>query len=227
MTAEQHWRQTVRHHLGLGRYLPLGGPRDGCWIAESAAETALRRALAGQVSGVRLGPLRLSLTDPQDAPAPVVPPPASALPPGPLRLSAEFSSRPTDPLPTAAARLRAALAAATSERVGLVVTEIDLHVTGPLDDVPEPEGDPEGALAPLPAWTGPQDDALAGVPGVLGGTVHNEERAGTQSLPGLHARVELAVRVDLRILDVARAARAAVQRLPGSPTAAVLVTAVG
>ncbi|MHC5906646.1 nucleopolyhedrovirus P10 family protein [Streptomyces sp. S6] len=222
MTAEQHWRHTVRQHLGLGRYLPLGGPRDGCWIAESAADTALRRAVTGHVRGVRLGPLRLALTAPENAPAPVVPPPPSALPPGPLRLSADFSALPAEPLPTAAARLRAALARSAAEGIGLVVTEIDLRVTELL-----PEDAPEDTPVPLPAWSGPADDALAGVTGVLGGSLHVEERDGHQSLPDLHARVEIAVRADLRTLEVAREARAAVQRLPGSPTAAVLVIAVG
>ncbi|HEY8986135.1 MAG TPA: nucleopolyhedrovirus P10 family protein [Streptomyces sp.] len=222
MTAEQHGWHTVRQHLGLGRFLPLGGPRDGCWIAESAAETALRRAVTGHVRGVRLGPLRLALTDPENAPAPVVPPPPSALPPGPLRLSADFSSLPAEPLPTAAARLRAALAECAAERIGLVVTEIDLRVTELL-----PEDAAEDTPLPLPTWSGPTDDALTGVPGVLGGSVRVEERGGSQSLPSLHARVEVAVRADLRTLDVAREARAVARRLPGSPTAAVLVIAVG
>ncbi|MYT04947.1 nucleopolyhedrovirus P10 family protein, partial [Streptomyces sp. SID5470] len=35
MTAEQ-WARTVRRQLGLGRLLPLGGPRDGAWISEEA-----------------------------------------------------------------------------------------------------------------------------------------------------------------------------------------------
>ncbi|WP_416975287.1 nucleopolyhedrovirus P10 family protein [Streptomyces sp. 4F14] len=222
MTAEQHWRQTVRQQLGLGRFLPLGGPRDGCWLAESAARAALARAVAGTVEGARLGPLRLELADPGAAHEPVVPPPPAALPPGPLRMSAEFSARPTEPLPNSAARLRAALAAASAERLGLVVTEIDLRVTGlvlPDDPADEPE--------PLPPWKGPLAEALSGVPGVLGGTVRLEDRPGPNALPRPHARVEVAVRADLRALDVAREVRAAVGRLAGSPTVAVLVIAVG
>ncbi|WP_055720939.1 hypothetical protein, partial [Streptomyces niveiscabiei] len=148
--------------------------------------------------------------------------PPTALPPGPLKMTAEFSARPTEPLPNSAARLRAALAAASAQRLGLVVTEIDLRVTGlvlPEDPPDEPE--------PLRPWQGTVPDALAGVPGVLGGTVRLEERAGTNALPRTHARVEIAVRADLRTLDVAREARAAAQRLPGGPSVAVLVTAVG
>ncbi|MET8980289.1 nucleopolyhedrovirus P10 family protein [Streptomyces sp. NPDC004539] len=222
MTAEQHWRRTVRQHLGLGRYVPLGGPRDGCWIAESVAGTVLGRALSGRVEGVRLGPLRLALADPGNAREPVVPPPPSALAPGPLRMSAEFSARPTEPLPDSAARLRAALAAASAGRLGLVVTEIDLRVTGlVLAD------DPPDEAPPLPPWTGPAAEELAGVAGVLGGTVHLEERTATDALPRLHARVEIAVEADLRALDVAREVRAVVGRLPGGPSVAVLVTGVG
>ncbi|MYR88290.1 nucleopolyhedrovirus P10 family protein, partial [Streptomyces sp. SID685] len=38
------WTQVVRHHVGLGRMLPLGGPEDGTWIAEDAAGAVLRGA---------------------------------------------------------------------------------------------------------------------------------------------------------------------------------------
>ncbi|MGW0417238.1 nucleopolyhedrovirus P10 family protein, partial [Streptomyces collinus] len=40
MTADG-WTQGVRHQLALGRLLPLGGPRDGAWIAEGAAAAVL------------------------------------------------------------------------------------------------------------------------------------------------------------------------------------------
>ncbi|MFS4097347.1 nucleopolyhedrovirus P10 family protein, partial [Streptomyces sp. AF1A] len=53
------WTQAVRHQLGLGRLLPLGGSRDGAWIAERAATAVLVRAADG-VPGVRLGALRLA-----------------------------------------------------------------------------------------------------------------------------------------------------------------------
>ncbi|WP_189219814.1 MULTISPECIES: nucleopolyhedrovirus P10 family protein [Streptomyces] len=137
----------VRRRLALGRVLPLGGPRDGAWITEQAAGPVLRDA-AAQVRGVRLGRLRLSPARPDQPYDPAVPPPPSALPPGPLRVDAEFRAvagplaPAAEPLPAAASRLRTALAQAAAERLGLTVTEVDLRVTGLLDTVPE--GDPDG-----------------------------------------------------------------------------------
>ncbi|MEU9384064.1 hypothetical protein AB0D38_25170, partial [Streptomyces sp. NPDC048279] len=34
MTADR-WTEAVRHPLGLGRLLPLGGPHDGAWVTEA------------------------------------------------------------------------------------------------------------------------------------------------------------------------------------------------
>ncbi|MEV5433012.1 nucleopolyhedrovirus P10 family protein [Streptomyces sp. NPDC052701] len=132
MTADR-WTQAVRQQLALGRLLPLGGPRDGAWIAERAAGTVLRRA-AGEVPGVRLDTLRIALADPEGTYDPAVPAPPSGLPPGPLRLSAEFAATASQPLPTTAALLRTALTAAAAERIGLAVTEVDLRVAALLDE---------------------------------------------------------------------------------------------
>ena len=131
MTADA-WTRAVRHQLRLGRLLPLGDRRDGAWIAERAAEGVLRAA-ADQVRGVRLGALRIALADPEDAHEPAVPPPPGALPPGPLRIMADFAAVATEPLPEAASRLRTALATAAVERLGLVVDGVDLQVTVLLD----------------------------------------------------------------------------------------------
>ncbi|MDF3302198.1 hypothetical protein [Streptomyces tropicalis] len=118
----------MRSRMTLGRLLPLGGPRDGAWIAERAAEAVLRRA-AQDAPGVRLGALRIALSDPALTAAPVVPPPPSALPPGDLRVRAEFAATADEPLPAVAARLREVLAAAATGSLGLTVTDVDLHVT--------------------------------------------------------------------------------------------------
>ncbi|MFG2785650.1 nucleopolyhedrovirus P10 family protein [Streptomyces prunicolor] len=131
MTADA-WAQAVRHQLRLGRLLPLGDRPDGAWIAERAAEGVLRDA-ARQVRGVRLGALRIALADPENAHEPAVPPPPGALPPGPLRITADFAAVATEPLPATASRLRTALATAAAERLGLVVDEVDLQVTVLLD----------------------------------------------------------------------------------------------
>ncbi|MEU0433314.1 nucleopolyhedrovirus P10 family protein [Streptomyces sp. NPDC006290] len=158
MTADR-WTQVVRHQLGLGRLLPLGLPRDGAWITEEAAESVLRRAAAG-VDGVRLGALRIALADPDRTGTPAVPPPPSALPPGPLRVTAEFlaSADPTvpgvEPLPATAARLRLTLATAATQRLGLDVSGVDLRVTDLLEE--------DEAFTALPADG--QREAPAAVP---------------------------------------------------------------
>ncbi|CAL9404112.1 hypothetical protein SUDANB96_01527 [Streptomyces sp. enrichment culture] len=227
----------VRDQLGLGRLLPLGGPRDGAWIAERAAERMLRRAVAG-VPGVRLGPLRIAPAGPDEAYEPAVPPPPSALPPGPLRVTADFTASGTEPLPTAASRLRTALAKAATDEVGLTVTEVDLRVTG----LGEADGaSPEPSDAGTPGTSAQGDDSLVtaavlSVPGVsrltgtlggLGRAVHIEERQdGSASLPRRHVRVELAVRAGHRAVTVAREVRTAVAgALTDAPTVAVVVTA--
>ncbi|GAA3307073.1 hypothetical protein GCM10020295_64970 [Streptomyces cinereospinus] len=136
MTADR-WTQAVRQQLDLGRLLPLGGPRDGAWITEAAAGTVLRRA-GTEVPGVRLGALRITLADPDTVHAPAVPAPPSALPPGPLRVAADFAATAAEPLPTTAARLRTALSAAAAQRLGLTVSEVDLRVTALLDEGAQP-----------------------------------------------------------------------------------------
>ncbi|MEU7643746.1 nucleopolyhedrovirus P10 family protein [Streptomyces huasconensis] len=231
--------EAVRRRLGLGRVLPLGGTRDGTWVTEAAVDGVLRHA-AQRITGVRLGGLRVALADPDAACAPAVPPPPSALPPGPLRITADFAAATGLPLPAAADRLRAALGEA-AQRLGLVVAEVDLRVTALLDEGADPmdgrQEAPRPPAAPPPA--GDAEEARAGqaalaVPGVtrltgaLGPAVHIEEHpARDGALPRRHARVELATGREHRALDVALAARAAVgEALTDHPSVAVLVTAV-
>ncbi|MFD6797064.1 hypothetical protein [Streptomyces cyaneofuscatus] len=162
------------------------------------------------------------------------PAPPSGLPPGPLRIEAEFRAAGDRPLPDSAAALRAALVTAAAARLGLEIAEVDLRVTALLDDAaPDQVTDPAAGpspSAPAPVAKadtkaeGPAAVAAAGVPGVvsltrvLGGAVHTAED---------HIRVEVATAGDHRALDVARSVRTAVSaatadRLPVS----VLVTDV-
>ncbi|MFC9459836.1 nucleopolyhedrovirus P10 family protein [Streptomyces sp. NPDC056983] len=243
MSADQ-WTQAVRHQLGLGRLVPLGGPRDGCWLAESAARSALRRT-AQSVPGVRLESLRIELADPDGSYESAVPAPPSALPPGPLRIVAECAAAPDEPLPTAASRLRAALNGTASDGLGLVVDQVDLRVTALLDGTQaQPASvDPEADVADSRQAMGDSDEERAGqaalsVPGVtrltgslggLGRAVHIGERPedAAAALPRRHVRIELAVSGGRRVLDVAREVRTAVtEALADHPSVAVLVTAV-
>ncbi|MBV1936984.1 nucleopolyhedrovirus P10 family protein [Streptomyces sp. BV286] len=236
MTADR-WTQAVRHQIGLGRLLPLGGAHDGAWITEAAATSVLRRAVR-QVPGVRLDALRLSLTDPDDASEPAVPAPPSALPPGPLRITAEFAAplTPDEPLPMTASRLRAALASTATDRLGLSVTEVDLRVTGLLEDGADPAlpAEPDDARPDEPHPAPDTDEARVSaaalsVPGVtaLSRKARVEERHADTALPRRHVLVEIRVGTAGRALDVARAVRAKVtEALPDHPSVAVLVTAV-
>ncbi|GGS73288.1 nucleopolyhedrovirus P10 family protein [Streptomyces violaceus] len=236
MTGDQ-WTQAVRHQLGLGRLLPLGDARDGAWIAEQAAEAVLRRA-AQDAPGVRVYALRVALADPADTGEPAVPGPPSAQPPGPLRVTAEFAATASQPLPTTASLLRATLATAATQRLGLAVTEVDLRVTGLLDVEPEPGPavrlpEPPRAARPVDGDEARVAAAALHVPGVLhltaalGHPVHIEELPGEAALPHRHVRLELAVAADHRARDVAREVRTAVRKtLSDHPTVAVLVSGI-
>ncbi|WP_216590338.1 nucleopolyhedrovirus P10 family protein, partial [Streptomyces brasiliscabiei] len=180
------------------------------------------------------------------SPETAVPAPPSALPPGPLRITADFAAAagPTaEPFPALAARLRSVLSATARERLGLRVTEVDLRVTHLLADDEEEETATRPFPGPAPAAPAPPptgDDensrtaaAALAVPGVtrlttaLGGPVTTGPATGP-ALPRRHVRVELAVSQERRALDVAREVRAAVsEALPDRPSVAVLVTAVG
>ncbi|WSQ98380.1 hypothetical protein OG735_09990 [Streptomyces sp. NBC_01210] len=213
----------VRRRLGLGRLLPLGGAADGAWLTEQAADTVLRRAAAG-VRGVALGRLRLGLADPDSTARPAVPAPPSALPPGPLRIEADFAASAVEPLPAAAAALRAALFTAAVDLLGLEVSEVDLRVTELLDGAPEaPAPAPPPGVRAVTA-SDPAGTAASGAPGVahltaaLGAAVH---------LAPDHVRVEVATASGYHPLDVVRAVREAVTAaLADGRPVAVLVTSV-
>ncbi|MFF4228538.1 hypothetical protein [Streptomyces sp. NPDC001820] len=212
----------VRRRLGLGRLLPLGAAADGAWLAEEAAAAVLRQA-AGEVPGVVPGRLRLALVDPDTAAAPAVPAPPSALPPGPLRIEADFAAAARDPLPDTASALRTVLFAAAAQ-LDLEVAEVDLRVTELLDAAPE-------APAPTPppdvraaAPTDPAGTAASRVPGVA----HLTATLGTAvRLAPDHVRVEVATASGHRPLEVVRAVREAVTTaLADGRPVAVLVSSV-
>ncbi|MFI0979031.1 nucleopolyhedrovirus P10 family protein [Streptomyces sp. NPDC021093] len=238
------WTRAVRQRLGLGRLLPLGTRADGCWLAERAADAVLRRA-GKDVAGVRLGALRVGPADPDGVrEPPAVPPPPGALPPGPLRIEAEFEASPREPIPYAADRLRSALFSAAEDRLGLTVTEVDLRVTGLLGESPKAPRDVREKPDPTdpPGRQRQRDDApgnggspeavaaraATAVPGVarltsvLGSPVRHDT-----AVPGHHVLMEVAVTGEHPAREVALAVRAAVaDALPEHPSVAVLVTDV-
>ncbi|WP_405410554.1 hypothetical protein [Streptomyces decoyicus] len=238
--AANQLAQTVRAQLGIGRVLPLGGPADGSWITEQAAAGALRAA-AGTPAGVRIGTLRLSVADPGHAPEPAVPAPPSALPPGPLRIEADFTAVADRPLPTLADQVRTALLEAAVRELGLVVGVVDLRVTGLLEGdeaaAAPPPAAPTGGPVATPATgdrTGATQEGPAGVAAVawdVAGVARLAPVLGGLSRPlrfsDGHVLIQLATAPGYRALDVSCAVRRAVAAAPSAPsTVAVLVTAV-
>ncbi|MGG7613671.1 nucleopolyhedrovirus P10 family protein, partial [Streptomyces sp. ZG43] len=146
------WTEAVRHQLGLGRLLPVGGAQDGAWLTEAAARPVLRQA-ADKVPGARLGALRIGPVDGAPTEEPGVPPPPSALWPGPLRIGAEFAATRLEPFPALADRLRATLSETATHRLGLHVTEVDLRITGV--DQPGEASEAETSAAPAAPGTSP------------------------------------------------------------------------
>ncbi|QKV95665.1 hypothetical protein HUT19_31220 [Streptomyces sp. NA02950] len=222
----------VRQQLRLGRLLPVGGPQDGTWLTEQAAEGVLRRAAAG-VPGVRLDRLRIGPTDPDAVGVPAVPSPPSALPPVPLRIDAECGATVDEPLPVAADRLRAALLGAATDRLGLAVDTVDLRVAEVLDGPPpplSPPGKPDAGRPVSPETSGSREAVAAAAATAVPGVTRLAPVLGSSRgvhTDGAHLRLELAVAADHHALDVARRVRTAVaDAVPRPVTVAVLITAV-
>jgi hypothetical protein len=213
----------VHLRLDMGRLLPLGVAADGVWLTERAAATELRRA-ARSLPSAAVGRLELSLSATGSPGVPAVPPPPSALPPGPLRIDGDFTALPGEPLPALAERLREVLFSCAVDQLGLVVAEVDLRVTALLEtaddssaaatpvEVPavRPEGEPGLSVAAVPG--------VAHLTGILGLAVATHRG---------QVRVELATAAGHRPLDVARVVRETVTAsVPGAPPVTVLITAV-
>ncbi|MES4891953.1 nucleopolyhedrovirus P10 family protein [Streptomyces sp. NPDC096012] len=223
MTADS-WRDAVRRQVALGRLVPLGGPGDGAWIAESAAVAVLGRAVAEGAPRVRLGALRIALDDPQEVPESVVPAPPGALPPGALRLTADFavttaSTAPVDFVESAGSAGAAALAGPAGD-----TEPADPAGAAGLTRPADPAGaagltrpaDPAGAadLAEPADLAGPEGPTEpADIAGAVGSAV-----AAAEPLPAVAARLRLTLAaaadqrlglavtaVDLRVTDLLEA----------------------
>ncbi|MDR6976977.1 hypothetical protein J2X68_003671 [Streptomyces sp. 3330] len=247
------WAQAAQLRLDLGRLLPLGGPGDGTWITEQAAVGVLGRAAAA-VPGVRLESLRIGPAPLEPVSEPAVRPPASALPPGPLRIEAAFASSLGRPLPETAAQLRSALLDAAAERLGLATVTADLRVTDlqlgsetvvrpPIATrATEPAPDaaaaapaarslpPETGTRPTPGPVGELADVATAVPGVARLTAAWGSRPvkvqDFDDPPGRHIEVHLAVAAGHHPLDVALGVRAAVAHAAATDATRPIAVAV-
>lgn len=246
--ASDRLARAVRRQVSLGRLVPLGAPEDGAWLAERAAGPVLRRTAAAAVPDVRVDGVRLAPADADAAAAavPVVPPPASAVPAGPLRIEAACAAGVERPLPECVREVRAALAWAARDRLGLDVTAVDVHVAALLLEVEEEEKEEEEAQVPETARVrggGAVAGAVLAVPGVLGlsdamritdspaGSASSDTPDAKAQPAGRLVRLQLVVAGDHRTLDVVRkaravAAKAAADGAPGPVTVAALVTDV-
>ncbi|MFC0849069.1 nucleopolyhedrovirus P10 family protein [Streptomyces noboritoensis] len=196
------WSTEVRRRLALGRLLPLGEADDGAWVTERAAGAVLGAACAA-VPGLAVTSLRLGLADPAAAGVPVVPPPPSGLPPGEVGAVVEVAVWGSGPPRTEG--VRAAMLAASSERLGLRLTRVDIRVTSLLDA-------PAPPTPPLPPPVARPGASLA-APGVA---------FLTSELGVLPGCVEVGVAVGCRAVEVVRGVRGVV-----GGGVAVLVTWVG
>lgn len=229
----------VRHRLGLGRLLPLGNAGDSGWVTEETAAGVLRAAVAGALPGIRLDSVRISAAAEPETESLSAPP--GALPHGPLRIEAHFATAAGGRLQAIAEQLRAVLLAAADGQLGLRAHAADLHVTDLLD---EPYDAPAPEPGPAPAAESRSESgvgaAVLGVPGVtclapvLGGL---STRGVSRNVPDEGADrgllIQCAVAADRRVLDVARAVRAAAvsaaqaENPDQKVSVTVLVTAVG
>ncbi|SCK30530.1 hypothetical protein H181DRAFT_02437 [Streptomyces sp. WMMB 714] len=217
MAADQ-LTQGVRHQLSLGNLLPLGGAGDGAWLTESAAVSVLRTAAARTVPEVRLEGVRLRPADPAEAAAPSVPAPPSALPPGTLRIEADFAATADAPLNTTADRLRTALLTAADERLGLDVAWADLRVTDLLDGPAAPvDGGPDG----VPDGSAP---GTRSAPGTQEHVTHGPDEH--PPAPADHPRATATAETVIAVPGVTRLAPVLGPLLGGRRTDAVSVTDV-
>ncbi|MEU0527264.1 hypothetical protein [Streptomyces niveus] len=115
----------VRLELRPGRPLPLGEPDEDLWIVEAAAARAFRGA-AESVPGVRAGSCRIG---PRER--------------GPVRVRLEVAAGLHLSLPDLAEEIRARVAAAARDTIGIEVESIDVLVVDLFDS--DGDGDSHGA----------------------------------------------------------------------------------
>ncbi|WP_411083347.1 hypothetical protein [Streptomyces sp. cmx-18-6] len=110
----------VRLELRPGRPIPLGEPDEDHWIVEAAAARLLRAAVDA-LPGVRAGSCRIAPLDPAD-------------PAGPVHVRVEVVANLTRPLPDLADAVRARIAEAADQDIGIRLGAADVLVVDILDD---------------------------------------------------------------------------------------------
>ncbi|MEV7422304.1 hypothetical protein [Streptomyces sp. NPDC091212] len=122
----------VRLELRPGRPLPLGDPEDDTWIVEAAAARAFRAA-AESLPMVRAGSCRIGPLDPGAAGRTGTSPggPGDR---GPVQVRLEVVAGLQWPLPELAESVRARVAEAAQDAIGIEVARIDVLIVDVLDD---------------------------------------------------------------------------------------------
>ncbi|MBO8190855.1 hypothetical protein ITI46_03955 [Streptomyces oryzae] len=207
MTAER-LTHAVRRQIGLGRLLPLGEASDGAWVTEEAAIAVLDRSVRS-VPGVRLSAVRVELASPRTAAEPAVPPPPSAMSPGPLTLTAELSAPADRPVPAAAQEVRDALLAAAERELGLPLENVDLRVTELVDAGPDgPASEPAA---------GSEEVSETGASGSAGAAHHGAADRVSRAVLAVEGVARLAPLPGPALSRVAAGPAVAAVRIEGDP----------
>ncbi|MEU0126449.1 MULTISPECIES: Asp23/Gls24 family envelope stress response protein [unclassified Streptomyces] len=127
LALTQRVMDVVRLELRPGHPLPLGEPDEDIWIMEAVAARTVRAA-AETVDGVRAGSCRIT---------PHRPPAGD---PSRIDVRLEIHAPLTADLPSTAEQVRQHVLASVHDRLGLVLTSIDIQITDLVDANDEPEG---------------------------------------------------------------------------------------
>ncbi|MDX3850003.1 hypothetical protein [Streptomyces sp. AK02-01A] len=122
----------VRLELRPGRTLPLGAADEDTWIVEAAAARTFRAA-AESLPGVRAGSCRIGAPDPAGRSDPSTAPVGPAVR-GPVRVRLEVVAGLHWRLPELAEAVRARVAEAARDALGIEVSGIDVTVVDLLDE---------------------------------------------------------------------------------------------
>ncbi|GAA3862816.1 hypothetical protein [Streptomyces sedi] len=119
--------EIVRLELRPGRTLPLGEPNEDAWIVEAAVARVFRDAVE-ELGGVRVGSCRIAPLGAHSS--------GQGPPRGPVAVRIEMVAGLRWTVPELAEAVRARLAVAADEELGLEVRTVDVHVLDLTDTLP-------------------------------------------------------------------------------------------